>query len=183
MVDELRDEIERLKRESELRGKMVVEWQDSWRAIKGRAEKAERAYYETETEVQQILGEALGYPIMGPEVGGDGERVCVGPHVAATLASEAARRIADLKRRIEELEQLEKGWTDEMYRARSAWRERDEADQRANVAESRLEKYRGYVLEHKQALHAVLFELFGDRDFDTVEDMVRATRELKEGRQ
>ena len=33
-------------------------------------------------------------PVMGPEVGGDGQHVCVGDHAPGTLAAEAADRIA-----------------------------------------------------------------------------------------
>ena len=48
-------------------------------------------------EVCQILGTALRYPTEGPEVGGDHTTVCVGDHVAESLAVEAARRIAELE--------------------------------------------------------------------------------------
>lgn len=48
-------------------------------------------------EVDQVLGRALGYPAMGPEVGGDGTAVCTGPHTATTLADEAADLIRQLR--------------------------------------------------------------------------------------
>lgn len=44
-------------------------------------------------EVCQILGRALGYPLADPEIGGDGQTVCVGDHEARSLAAEAAERI------------------------------------------------------------------------------------------
>lgn len=50
-------------------------------------------------EVDQILGRALGYPTMGPEVGGDHTTVCTGEHTPASLAGEAASRIMVLEAR------------------------------------------------------------------------------------
>jgi len=50
--------------------------------------------------IEQTLGKALGYPLMGPEVGGDYTTVCVGDHVPATLAMEAADRIRKLQAKI-----------------------------------------------------------------------------------
>lgn len=57
-----------------------------------------RAACTIEHEVEQILGKALGYPVMGPELFEDGKPngdVCVGDHVAQSLAAEAAQRIAE----------------------------------------------------------------------------------------
>ena len=44
-------------------------------------------------EVEQILGEALGYPDY-PKGSGS---VCIGEHVTETIAAEAAKRIAQLE--------------------------------------------------------------------------------------
>jgi hypothetical protein len=48
--------------------------------------------------IEQHLGRALGYPVMGPEVGGDGSEVCVGPEVPTSLAVQAELEIARLER-------------------------------------------------------------------------------------
>lgn len=48
-------------------------------------------------EVDQVLGGVLGYPLMGPEVGGDLTEVCTGPHTTASLADEAADLIQRLR--------------------------------------------------------------------------------------
>jgi hypothetical protein len=46
-------------------------------------------------EIEQALGKALGYPSLYPDASPvDDGRVCVGDHVAATLAREAAARLA-----------------------------------------------------------------------------------------
>lgn len=68
---------------------------------------------------------------------------------------------------------------EEVARNKSAWRERDEALADRDEVSEELHRYRNYVSEHKRALHGVLFELFGDRDFDTVEEMVHAAAVLR----
>ena len=70
-----------------------------WEAIRGPL-TAERDRYKhaaitTEHEVEQILGKALGYPVYGPDMGG-GPDVCVGDHVASSLASQAVDRLTHL---------------------------------------------------------------------------------------
>ncbi len=62
-----------------------------------------------QAEIQQILGKALGYPWFKDDQknfpGATEENgVCVGEHVAETLAMEAAAKITELKRKVEELE-------------------------------------------------------------------------------
>lgn len=57
--------------------------------------RAQNAGYAAElAEVDQVLGRALGYPTMGPEVGGDHTTVCTGEHTVVTLAMEAAGRLS-----------------------------------------------------------------------------------------
>ena len=60
--------------------------------------KLKESFLKNENEIQQTLGKALGYPPLFPIVSDvdDGE-VCVAPHVAATLAMEAAEKIKELK--------------------------------------------------------------------------------------
>jgi hypothetical protein len=75
------------------------------------------AYATTSHVVEQALGKALGYPVMGPEVcgpeGNPGGDVCVGDHVPESLAAEAAAKIVELATEIvrlrREMEQLRAG--------------------------------------------------------------------------
>lgn len=65
----------------------------------GEIERLRKVCIQTEHEVQQILGKALGYPWFKDDqrnFPGTTEEhgVCVGDHVAATLATEAAERLA-----------------------------------------------------------------------------------------
>ena len=56
-------------------------------------------------EVEQTLGKALGYPELYPYASlEDDGTVCVGDHVPETLATEAARRLQELKRQLETLQ-------------------------------------------------------------------------------
>lgn len=57
----------------------------------------EKLYLELCYEVTQVLGKALGYPLEGPEVGGDYTTVCVGDHVPESILAEAANRIRSLQ--------------------------------------------------------------------------------------
>jgi len=68
---------------------------------KERVDFLEAAIAHESWEIEQILGKILGYPLMGPEVGGDYTTVCVGDHVPATLAMEAADKIRKLQAIIE----------------------------------------------------------------------------------
>lgn len=68
-------------------------------ALATRAKKLELAYTKTTEEISQTLGRALGYPRYCDDQKNfpgatDEDGVCVGDHVAETLANEAARRIA-----------------------------------------------------------------------------------------
>ena len=74
-----------------------------------RAENARlfNACVKMEHEIQQVVGKALGYPWFKDDqknfpcsIEADG--VCVGEHVAVTLADEAAATIADLRRQLAE---------------------------------------------------------------------------------
>ena len=62
-----------------------------------------------EHEITQTLGRALGYPLFAddqknfPGATEEKDGVCVGEHVAVTLAEEAAERIKELEMKIEEL--------------------------------------------------------------------------------
>lgn len=75
-------------------GKMLVRREDPEKAELKRKLKGAMAELH---EVDQVLGRVLGYPPMGPEVGGDGTQVCTGPHTAVTLADEAADLIRRLR--------------------------------------------------------------------------------------
>lgn len=63
-------------------------------AAEARIEALEQACAGHENEIEQTLGKALGYPEY-PEPGSGW--VCVGEHVAATLAMEAANKIGKLE--------------------------------------------------------------------------------------
>ena len=54
-------------------------------------------WMKADAEVCGILGKALNYPTLGPEVGGDNTEVCTADHVPATLAQEAAEELARLR--------------------------------------------------------------------------------------
>lgn len=59
-----------------------------------------KGYARTCHEVEQILGKALGCPVMGPELFEDGKPngdVCVGDHAPQSLASQAAGEIEALR--------------------------------------------------------------------------------------
>lgn len=84
-----------------------------------------RAHATVGHEVEQTLGKALGYPVMGPELFEDGQptgEVCVGDHVPQTLAAEAADRIGDVTA---ERDRLRDASTE---LAEIAWRGRVERD-------------------------------------------------------
>jgi hypothetical protein len=77
-----------------------------------------KACADTEHEIQQILGKALGYPWFKDDLKNwpdatEEDGVCVGEHVAVTLAMEAAEKIKDLERRltfiIEQVKLLDNG--------------------------------------------------------------------------
>jgi len=99
-----------------------------------RAEVAElkrsRDYYENacvqmDGEICQMLGQALGYPWLKDDQKNfpgatEAEGVCVGDHVAETIAMEAARRIGELER-----ERDEARAENEQLRARVAELERE----------------------------------------------------------
>ncbi len=102
----------------------------------------------TENEVCQILGKALGYPWYKddpenfPEAT-EADGVCVGDHTAASLAAEAAQRlaemeavVAELKNQRERLEQMENDYQQGMPERRLAEDLLDALDvfEKANVA-------------------------------------------------
>jgi len=56
------------------------------------------AWIKENHEIEQILGKALGYPELYPDVSKvDDGTVCVRDHVAVTLVQEAAAKIKELK--------------------------------------------------------------------------------------
>jgi len=72
-------------------------------------ERATKAYIRTSYEVEQALGKALGYPWYKDDQKNfpgatEADGVCVGEHIAVTIAREAARKITELKARVAELE-------------------------------------------------------------------------------
>lgn len=66
-------------------------------------ERVRQAAAATGNRVEQTLGTALGYPLMGDEVGGGPGEVAVGDHVPESVAMEAAERIAGLGAEVERL--------------------------------------------------------------------------------
>lgn len=74
-----------------------------------------RAYGKSEDSISQSLGKALGYPWFKDDQenfpGATAENgVCIGDHVAESIAEEAARRIVQLTRRNENLEDELRAW-------------------------------------------------------------------------
>ena len=68
-------------------------------ALVAEVRRARAACARQSHEIEQVLGKALGYPLFGPEMSPDGVPdgfVCVGEHVAESLADEAAARIGAL---------------------------------------------------------------------------------------
>lgn len=64
------------------------------RALREEIERLRHDWAQADHEVEQILGKALGYPLLYPAVSTvDDGQVCVGDHVAASLAMEAADRL------------------------------------------------------------------------------------------
>lgn len=65
-------------------------------------------------EICQSLGQALGYPWFKDDPKNfpdatERDGVCVGDHVAASLAEEAARKIRELQARVDDLERINGG--------------------------------------------------------------------------
>jgi hypothetical protein len=89
---------------------LLAELRERDRQLAEAQEKAKHYYnacVKMEHEVTQVLGKALGYPEYGPEVFENGQpdgSVCVGEHVAESIADEAARRIKTLEEGIRSIE-------------------------------------------------------------------------------
>jgi hypothetical protein len=67
------------------------------------------AYSRNEDDIQQTLGKVLGYPWYKDDLENfpgatEADGVCVGEHVSASIAAEAAKVITALRKRVEELE-------------------------------------------------------------------------------
>lgn len=79
-------------------------------------ERVSNAIISQSHEISQTLGKALGYPKFSDDQknfpGSTGDGVCVGEHVAETLAMEAATMIANLRERLDKYEAAEKWITD-----------------------------------------------------------------------
>lgn len=76
--------------------------------LQGEAESLRLAATIKDQEISQILGKALGYPWLKDDQRNfpgatEADGVCVGDHVAESLATEAAARIATLEKRVIEL--------------------------------------------------------------------------------
>ena len=74
-------------------------------------ERLRTAYYKDVDEVRQILGKALGYPWFKDDQKNfpgstEGDGVCVGEHVPATLAEEAVEEIVRLRECVRVADQL-----------------------------------------------------------------------------
>jgi hypothetical protein len=87
----------------------------NWRpaVTSGEVERLRAALIKQQHEIQQTLGKALNYPKFSDDQknfpGATGDAVCIGDHVAESLASEAAKEIerlradnAELRRQVEE---------------------------------------------------------------------------------
>lgn len=100
------------------RGGRLTALCDSHEALRAKVEKSERAYYTTANDIEQSLGNALGYPKYRddpenfPEATDDS--VCVGDHVPESLASEAAAKITSQNATITRLRGLIEGMTCEL---------------------------------------------------------------------
>lgn len=78
-------------------------------------DRLRQACVKQQHDIQQVLGKALGYPAF-PQEFNAGNQVCVGDHIAETLADEAANKLAaqsaEVERLRERLEAAEKGTLD-----------------------------------------------------------------------
>ena len=80
----------------------IIDWKE-------KAERFERACFKQQAEICNDLGRALGYPRYCDDQKNfpgatDKDGVCVGEHVAESLAAEAAGKIAELTERCKRLE-------------------------------------------------------------------------------
>ncbi len=69
--------------------------------VKAKLAHAEKAYYQTANEVENILGQAMGYPWFKDDQQNfpgatEADGVCVGEHVPASIAEEAAKKLKQL---------------------------------------------------------------------------------------
>lgn len=83
----------------------VIYLEDKLEKTRRRKDEIEDAYKQTSYEVEQILGKALRYPwfMEDPKNFPDATEetgVCVGDHVPETLATEAARKIEELRNQV-----------------------------------------------------------------------------------
>lgn len=101
-------EVRRLRREILAAGTMqefdwsVLERLDRLEEAESEVKRLQDACAKTEDEVEQILGKALGYPWYKDDPGifsgaTEADGVCVGEHVAASLAMEAVGEIERLR--------------------------------------------------------------------------------------
>jgi len=119
IIDGLKARIAELERENEILrherlddirpdGKTILDFMNVWldQARDARA-KLERACSRQNEEICQTLGKALGYPWFKDDQKNfpgatEADGVCVGEHVAETVAEEAAKRMARLESKLAE---------------------------------------------------------------------------------
>lgn len=87
----------------------MQEGADTITALRAEVEKLKAAYSITQHDIQQTLGRALNYPWFKDDLTNfpnatEADGVCVGDHVAESLADEAAAKIIELCAKVERLE-------------------------------------------------------------------------------
>jgi hypothetical protein len=130
-----------------------------------------------QSEIQQTLGRALGYPLLCADQKNfpgytEADGVCVGDHVAETLASEAATELARLRA---------------VEAAEPEWVVNDLGELGVKVGGRFFFCYKGYSLEYKEGTHddgtPMLWRLVGKREFgETVWPLKWVTNGRREDR-
>ena len=87
----------------------MQEGADTITALRAEVKRLKAGYTATQHVIQQTLGKALGYPWFKDDQKNfpgatEADGVCVGDHVAESLADEAAAKITALRAKIEKLE-------------------------------------------------------------------------------
>jgi hypothetical protein len=132
--------------------------------LKARIDILEKAIATEHDEIEQILGKALGYPEYYPDISdvNDGS-VCVGEHVPASLAEEAATKIRSLTGDVDQLKAAirhhrdqrrdERCWLDDMELYKVLGEPVDAADLALPPRDEFLESCRRYWQQRQPSAH------------------------------
>lgn len=85
------------EREAYLQGQ-IEQLQARLAAVEAERDKLKAAWARADNAIEQVLGRALGYPAYGKDFPDAADDVCVGDHVAASLADEIVERLVQAER-------------------------------------------------------------------------------------